>query len=1241
MRLKTLTLNGYKTFASKMKFEFGDGITCIIGPNGSGKSNIADGIRWALGEQQYSLLRGKRTDDMIFSGSAKRPRGSMAEVVMTFDNSDGFFPIEFGEIDIGRRAYRDGANEYVLNTNRVRLRDVNDLLGHSGLAERTYTVIGQGLVDHALAQKPEERRALFEEAAGIGAYRDRREDSLRKLAETRHNLERARDILTEIGPRLKQLERQAERAQQYTGLAEELDGHTRTYLGFHYRNLQRKLQASTAARDAAQQAVAEALASVNAREAEGDGLREQRLVVQRTLAEAQPRRDEARRMFESASRELAVLGERVIALERQAADAQRDLDEHAATLDTFAARATEAAASFALAHEAHQSKQGEFDAAQQAASSRQDERTALEQRRAAAQQHLQAVNAELLSAQNHLATQRARQDALRQQLDTLSKRTADLGNQREGELTTFNQLSDGFRLDSTQGNLFDSQYEQSQQTLEAARAALTQAQSAYAAAEAEEKLTSRMSLFAEMRAQQSADELAASASSANLPGVRGVLASFLHIHADDQKAVEAALGDVLNAVVIMPDAAADVLRSFDELRTQDAEGNLTHLRAWLTDQSSGRMAIVLTHALRPFDEERANNDRILNEHAHSNGARLVLDVLNAPDWLRPALNVVAGRKYIARDLDAARGLAAQLPDGSVCVTRDGEVAHAIGTLSLPAGARSPVVLGAEQPEAFALDYDTVKATLDKARGAREAAQREFEETRIALDSSVRAREVFARETTARKARLDDAERKVSRIEETLAALAGDMDAIEQEIAAADGRIAETGEALTRQHEAQAEAQYALTEADAALNQQLSSGWLESLNAAKATAGATLAVLQNAEMLRRERDAAHQNALAQRESKSQRIAAFAAQVQTARGAVQQQTQATTQAESSQREADAAIAPIQAQVAEIERQLNELDGRKREAERGLRERESQLNAHVLELARHNDELENLKQRAAELTQIENAVPDPAPRSEERNGDHGKLRIEKAEGEPAADADDQFKIQNLKSKILEELPVVDELPAGTEERIAQLRGQIKRLGAINYEAQAEFEELNTRSTFITEQCDDLEKASASLQQIIAELNDVIIVTFRQTFDAIAVAFQSTFKVLFGGGQAKLTLTNADNIDECGVEIQAQPPGKRPQSLALLSGGERSLTATSLLFAILQVKPTPFCVLDEVDAALDESNVGRFRSMVESLSDTTQFIIITHNRRTVEAATTIYGISMGADGASTALSLKLDEVK
>ncbi|MBX7215212.1 MAG: AAA family ATPase, partial [Thermoflexales bacterium] len=266
MHLKKVTLTGYKTFATRQAFEFGSGITAVIGPNGSGKSNVADGVRWALGEQSFSLLRGKRTDDMIFSGSAKRPRASLAEVLLTFDNSDGFFPIEFSEIEIGRRAYRDGANEYLLNGNRVRLRDIVDLLGHTGLAERTYTVIGQGLVDNALAQKPEERRALFEEAAGIGVYRDRREDALRKLEETRGNLQRARDILAEIAPRLQQLERQAHRARQYTTLSAELESLTKAWFGIQAREIRAAVAARSEARDWARARVAAARAAARTRD---------------------------------------------------------------------------------------------------------------------------------------------------------------------------------------------------------------------------------------------------------------------------------------------------------------------------------------------------------------------------------------------------------------------------------------------------------------------------------------------------------------------------------------------------------------------------------------------------------------------------------------------------------------------------------------------------------------------------------------------------------------------------------------------------------------------------------------------------------------------------------------------------------------------------------------------------------------------------------------------------------------
>lgn len=1214
MRLKTLTLNGYKTFASKTTFEFGEGITCIIGPNGSGKSNIADGIRWALGEQQFSLLRGKKTDDMIFSGSAKRPRASMAEVILTFDNSDGFFPIEFSEIEIGRRAYRDGTNEYVLNGSRVRLRDVSDLLAHSGLAERTYTVIGQGLVDEALAQKPEERRALFEEAAGITAYRDRREDALRKLEETRHNLERARDILNEITPRLKQLERQAERARQYRLLADELDRHTRTWLGYHYRRIQRAIEHSAGLQQAAQRAVAEAMAEVGALDERSAALRAQRQALQQQLAEAQPRRDEARRASEAATRELAIWRERAAALEQQKAEVQREMDESADRIAVLATRAAEAASALAAAQATYQERLRDVAAAEHSAAERRSEHATLEQARAEAQRRVSEIEAQLLAIQNDIAGLHARQDTLRRQLDGLAQRAADLGSQREAELVVLNELSTALSREADQGNLFDAQHESAAQALEAARQRLTQAQSALAAAEAEERIASRVTLFADMRAhsQRSADELAVAAGSAGLPGVRGVLGAFIHIHPDEQKAVEAALGELLNAIVIAPES------------TEVGEQGLTQLRAWLTEQPSGRVAVVMTHAVCRDDGECESVEHSLIKRAQSHHARPLLDFISAPDWLQPALHIVAGRKFIAPDLDAARALAAALPHGCLCATRDGEVAHAMGTLSLPAGPRSPIILGADlrradsmPADAFEpLDYEAVKAGLIQARHQRDAAQHEFDLAQKALEQAAQAREIFARETTARRARMEDAARKVSLIEESLAALAGDMERIEREIEAIQGQLDRAHADLAEQRAAHEQAKQAVHALDQRMTDHLAGGWLDALNAAQAMLAAALGEVQSAESLSRERSAAHHSAIAQHKLRAQRLAELEARHRSALDEMNRMEIAATEAESAWREADAAIAPLQAHIAELEQQLDALDQRKREAEQTLRERESQLNAVTLELARHHDELESLRRRAlAEL---------PSGNGEDSVAD------ETHDLSPAPP-----------SAILDRLPIVEELPAGIEARIAQLRGQIKRLGAINDEAQAEFEALNERHRFLSEQCDDLEKASAALVQVIAELNDVMKATFRQTFDAIAGAFQSTFKTLFGGGQARLTLINAENIDECGVEIQAQPPGKRPQSLALLSGGERSLTATALLFAILQVKPTPFCVLDEVDAALDESNVGRFRAMLESLSDSTQFIVITHNRHTVEAASTIYGITMGADGASTVLSLRLDEVK
>ncbi|MGQ9902930.1 MAG: chromosome segregation protein SMC [Anaerolineae bacterium] len=1209
MRLKHLTLTGYKTFASKSHFEFGEGVTAIIGPNGSGKSNIADSIRWALGEQQFSLLRGKKTDDMIFSGSAKRPRASMAEVILTFDNSDGFFPIEFSEIAIGRRAYRDGANEYLLNGNRVRLRDITDLLGHTGLAERTYTVIGQGLVDSALSQRPEERRALFEEAAGIATYRNRRDEALSRLDETRRNLDRVRDILAEITPRLQHLERQTERARKYQVLAAELAGHTRAWFGFHYRRAREAVAQSTSRRDQAQARVDSAQQAVTALDAELAGLRAQQTALRASVAERENMRQTARQTSDARARDLAVLRERARSVESQRAEAQQELAARVAALDDLAIRAAHAAAALAGAQDLLAQRQRELESAQVLAAESQAARAELERARDAAQQELMRANTGVTQAQNRLQIAQQRQRELAAQLAEHTRRVTLVGNQRDETANRLAELEQTISEDTQRMQALQARCDAAARDLEAARAALTMAQSALAAAEAEEKMASRVSLFAEMRAQQSAGDLATQAQAANLSGLRGALMSLLHIPPDEQKAVEAALGEMMKAIIV------------------DGPDCFTPLRAWLASQTtqSGRLNVVPLSALRPLDEVHMHLDDALAERARQASARPLLDTIQFPAWLQPALRAIAGRAFITHDFDAARDLAAQLPADCLCVTRDGEIVFGNGMVSLRAGPRAPIILGGEAPpetlpgeaEQALITPEEARANRMRAAQARDDAQRELDARRRAFDEANRARDAFAREASVRRARRDDTARRLNTLEEQLALMAGDIAQIEQQQAELAPEAEVLGQHLASAQTAQDDARQALAAIEQRLREHLASGWMEPLNAAHAGVATASEAVRSAEAMRRERLAALDNGIRQRDHYTDRLSELNAQHQSAQDALESARLAAAAADAELRDIEAALAPIQTELDSVERRIVEVDQRRREAEQQLREADAGLNAATLELARHNDELETLRERAADAFQS-------------------------AEGDEATDAAQfSFESRERALALLESLEPADQLPEGIDERITQLRNQIRRLGAINFEAQREYDELAQRHAFLTEQVADLEQAITALQQVIAELNDVMQATFRQTFDAIATAFQSTFKLLFGGGQAKLSLVNGENLDESGVEIHAQPPGKRPQPLALLSGGERSLTATALLFAILRVKPTPFCVLDEVDAALDEANVGRFRGMLESLADQTQFIVITHNRRTVEAASTIYGISMGADGASVALSLRLEDVK
>lgn len=1034
MRLKRLELQGYKSFANRTEFLFPGGITAIVGPNGSGKSNIADAIRWALGEQSLRALRGKSTQDMIFSGGKRRARAGMAEVLLTLDNSGGWLPIDYTEVTIGRRAYRSGESEYLLNGQRVRLRDLNQLLAESGLSQRTYAVIGQGLVDTALSLRPQERRALFEEAAGIAVYRAQREEAAARLDETERNLERVHDILSEVEPRLRRLEKQVEQFREHERLTGYLTRLLRTWYGYRWGQAQeklraaqervRRLEAELADRQAEAERATARLAELRARQTELRGhLRD----LYRRTADLHDRAD-------AAQRELAALTERSRLLVAQREQVLQELEPLRAQRDAQSRR-VEAA------------------------------RERLEELRAQVgtrERHLAALQKEHQRLQEEASRRTARRDQIWREIEALQARLARLETERN-------------------------------------------------AVHAEEvRLQAEQELLAYLREEGTGTGRGArSLLQAGLSGVRGVLSTKIRVPQEWETAVEAALGPMAQALVVSDWEAVEEARRHLPPNEQAALLPVSDLRPPSTDLPEGTVRAA--------------------------------DVVSCDPPLRPAVEALLGTTLLVPDLGAARSLLPHLPPGSRCVTRAGEVVTAEGA----------IILGREGKGALVQEQ---------------------------------AWQALPRKLEAIRKRREELDVKIRQTQEKIETLQAALREAEQEARTAAHAVAQAeGGSLAEARTELAVAKQALENQRLLLQRELSI--LERLKAQIA------AQEERAQRLQEEREAA-QRRLAQLKEETEMF------------------------ERERIETRSRIGPAEGELSRLNEEEARLTAEEQQRRQRVRGAEALLNTARLDLARCEDQLTRLQERIRE--------------------ELGLVELEVAE---EVTAQTPLPLRPLVSP----LPVVEMLPEGLQEEIQRLKVRLHQLGPVNPNAPQEYEEAMERYRFLSEQVADLEAASARLREVIVDLDRMMEEAFRETFNAIAAAFEQTFTRLFNGGTARLELTDPDDLMTTGVEIVARPPGKRLQSLALLSGGERALTAAALIFAILQVRPTPFCVLDEVDAMLDEANVVRFRSMLEELSSRTQFIVITHNRGTVEAADTVYGVSMGSDGVSQVVSLRLEgrEVK
>lgn len=1202
MRLKHLQLQGYKTFATKTEFLFPSGITAIVGPNGSGKSNIADAIRWVLGEQSYTTLRGKRTEDMIFAGSQSLPRAGMAEVVLTLDNSDGWLPVEFSEVTVSRRAFRDGQNEYRINSNRVRLRDVSELLSQSGLSRRTYTIIGQGVVDSVLSLRAQERRGLFEEAAGIALYHEKRADALRKLDSTHRNLERANDIIAEIEPRLNRLERQAERAREHEELSTKLKQLLRTWYGHRWGEAARALnQAQRIAHERSEQHEKRAQ-QLQAIIGEVDRLRQEQSTRRDQLGDWHPQSSILHTRAESVQRELAVLGERIHQL-----TAQRD--EHVAGIATLDARLTaqrkrvaHAQADVNIAQQSQIEREKEAIATQTAFDSRTDERESLSKTLSGAWEQLAAIG-------SGIAERESRREVLAERFEALAEQT--ISNQAElarldGELTS--RSSEIAEVDTQLAQTADDlkHAEQVLKGLEQQRRDLAERQKQeqsdlHRLRETEARVAARFELLNQLRRDfavygEAARALlmAGSGPTTAVAGIKGVLAQMIEVPPGETPglslAVEAALGAHAGAVVVADwQTAADALR---HLRSVGVAGRLVML------------ALEFASALQVAPPQ-------------GNPARTppLSTLVHCVDELRPLVDRLLDRAYLVPDLRTAHATLASLPSGAFCVTIEGEVLRGSGVIEggRPAEQINPLAQEKEWAELnarridFGAQREALEAVVSRTTAALEMSEEEFAKNAIVVDE-LRGKSIPWREVRAKAARrLDQTQQEIKWRSSEVASAEADQSVLLQR---QDELTSEIADLVRAQGSGNAKIERTTSRLDTLPLRALSEG----LAAAQMALAAARQTTQGKQSILRELTGGLDRLEQELETRHRRATELSNEAEVGRERAAQLTREEIQVSAGLAALLQQIEPAENALAALEKEQRQVETSERSERDRLTEFENHLTTTRLEVQRREDQLTQLRNRIEE--------------------DLGLVELELG---PSMSGQTPLPLRPLVSK----LPIVQQLPEGVEDEIRRLRGRLRRLGAINPNAPSEYRETRERHSFLQEQSSDLVEASDSLRHVIAEMDGLIEHAFRQTYDAVAAEFSTIFTTLFDGGRAKLGLSDPDDLTHTGVEIVAQPPGKRLQPLASLSGGERALTAVALIFAVLTVSPTPFCILDEVDAMLDEANVGRFRQLLESLADRTQIVIITHNRGTISAADTLYGISMGADSVSQAVSVRMDGEK
>lgn len=1184
MKLKKLELYGFKSFAQRTEIVFDEGITGIVGPNGSGKSNIGDAVRWVLGEQSAKTLRGASMSDVIFNGTQKRKPLSYCEVSLVFDNDDHALAMEAAEVMVTRRVYRNGESEYYLNRTACRLKDVVDLFRDTGIGKEGYSIIGQGRIDEILSRKSEDRRQVFEEAAGIVKFKARKEEADKKLQRTLENLERVDDILDELTKRLKPLEEQSRNARVYLELSTELkdldlnlflirSDRARARLSELESELltvqtiladtESNLTDKTTRRDETQNRIDQLEEAITKARTELMECAEHVHESQKKISALQSRRETRSENRQRIVREQEEAQERLAEIEKDHVRIQADVEkQHSLIADAEQIlRATQEAA------EKAQAKEKEADAA------------------------LEAQKAAVIDQMNRLSDVRndkTRLNTMQAQMETrLTEIEESSGALQEQEAA----LREALIAVEKQLETENQHQQQCQEKLAQARQASDEADAAYANLRADvekqsadmQAAASRHNVLTEMTRDMEGYNMAVRramtyAKQRGLTGVKGVLAQLMTVPQAYETAIDMALGAAQQNIVT------------------DTEETAKELINYLRQNRLGRATFLPMSAIR--GKTLYGNERNALKLPGCLGVASEL-VQCAPEY-RGIVENLLGRTVIADNLDHGIPIMRAGNHAFRLVTLEGDVMHSGGSMT-GGSAQSKVsnLLSRERElKELTAKLQTGRAELDKCRQELTQRQQTAQEKRQKVSDAVNAlhqQEIaVAREQARRESVSADLNTHLQRMQETEQArvqLHQSLEDIRQQLETIEHQRTGAQGDQSAMEQKTIEMQNALVKARAEASAENDRLMVRTLQLSDLRHG--LSDL--------ERDEAHA----------------------------QQDQAQILREQERRE------QLLHEMDELDA-IDENDMKREEAESARRQKEQ---------LRQESAAQAIEQRRSQAqSDLRDILSDMENLHEAYNRDSEKLhKIELAKARIEGDQ------KNLQNRIWDTYKLTY---AGAEEfrrtpfdekesdcRAAELQGQIRALGTVNVGAVEEYAETKARVDDLTAQQQDLKRAEMDLRELIERLLIQMRSTFVENFSKMQGYFAETFTRLFGGGHAELKLMDPDDPLNCGIEVNAQPPGKKLQLLSLLSGGERALTAIAILFAMLKLKPTPFCILDEIEAALDDANIGYYADYLKEYSKGTQFIVVTHRKGTMERCNSLFGVAMEEQGVSRMVSVSLQD--